>query len=117
RPLDLPDRRTAGVRSPHAGPGGRDDGDVPGGLLPVSAIWRRAALTSSALVFACPPRPHPPSSAPASSTQVRRTGWVAGGSWMISRTGGRPRAACRGLAPGHAPLFRSARPAVSPRRL
>jgi len=62
------DRRTAGVRLPHAGPGGRDDGGVPGKFLPSSSIWARVALTSPALVFAYPPRPYPPSGAPVSST-------------------------------------------------
>src|SRR5580704_5442973 len=85
RPEDLPDRRTAGLRSPHARPGGRDDSDLPGELLPSSAIWARAALTGSALVFACTPRPHPPSGVSVSSTQVRPAGGgVAGGRWMIS---------------------------------
>jgi hypothetical protein len=68
---DEADRRTAGVRLPHAGSGGRDDGDLPGEFLLSSSIWARAALTSSALVFACPPRAYLPSGAPVSSTQVR----------------------------------------------
>src|SRR5260370_6787250 len=48
----------------------RDDGDLPGEFLLSSAIWALAALTSPALVFACPPRPHPPAGAPGSSAQV-----------------------------------------------
>src|ERR1700730_7218557 len=47
------------------------DGYVPGEFLLSSAIWARAALTSSALVFACPLRPHPPSGASVSITQLR----------------------------------------------
>ena len=83
RPEDLPDRRTAGVRSPHAWPGGRDDSDLPGEFLLSSAIWARAALTSSALVFACPPR----------SMRLGRLGQQhsgpvgqggVGGGWMMS---------------------------------
>jgi hypothetical protein len=46
-------------------------GYAPRELSASSAIWARAALTSSALVFAWPPIPHPPSGAPVSSTQVR----------------------------------------------
>jgi len=65
-----------------------------------------SALTSSALVFACPPRPHPPSGAPVSSTQVRSAsaGSSAAAGWC-RRAGGRPRAACRGLARSYAALF------------
>ena len=38
----------------------------------ISAIWARAAATSSSLVFACPSRPHPPGTASVSNTHVRR---------------------------------------------
>jgi hypothetical protein len=43
--------------SPIAVTAGRDDGYVPAGFLVGSAVWTRAALTSSVLVFACPARP------------------------------------------------------------
>jgi hypothetical protein len=43
-----------------------------------SAIWARAAATSSALVFAWPPRPHPPSGASVRRTQVRSERGVTG---------------------------------------
>ena len=51
--------------------GGWDDGHVPAGFWLSSAIWARAALTSSALVFACLARTHLPSGASVSSTEVR----------------------------------------------
>ncbi len=72
-----------------------------------SAIWARAALTSSALVFACPARPHPPSGASVSSTQVRsaRVGSPAAAattsvSWQVAAEGSQREAgSCRGRQP------------------